>query len=195
MSYAFKLDSYISAEDYLATERAAEYRSEWCNGIVIRMAGASQEHIDIVDNLTFGIRSGLSDRTCRTAVHDLRVKTSTSYVYPDIVVTCGNRVYSDMDCLTNPQVIIEVLSPSTEKADRGWKLREYRAIHTIQEIVFVHQDQPIVERYSRLDDTRWLHDIYLGLTQTLTLESLGVAVSLAAIYENVAVELAIPPQE
>lgn len=185
----------MKAEDYLATERAAEYRSEWCNGVVIRMAGASQEHIDIVDNLTFGIRSGLSDRTCRTATHDLRVKTSTSYVYPDVVVTCGNRVYSDTDCLTNPQVIIEVLSPSTEKSDRGWKLREYRTIPTVQEIVFVHQDQPIVELYSRLDDTRWLHDIYLSLTQTLTLESLGVAIPLAAIYENVIVELATPTQE
>lgn len=195
MSYAFKLDSYISAEDYLATERAAEYRSEWCNGLVIRMAGASQEHIDIVESLSGNLFVELRGRTCRVSTHDLRVKTSTSYVYPDVVVTCGNRVYSDTDCLTNPQVIIEVLSPSTEKSDRGWKLREYRTIPTVQEIVFVHQDQPIVELYSRLDDTRWLHDIYLGLTQTLTLESLGVAIPLAAIYENVIVELATPTQE
>jgi Uma2 family endonuclease len=82
--YAFKLEPKISAEEYLERERKADFRSEWHDGVIIRMAGASEEHIDIVDNLTFGIRSGLKDKTCRTAAHDLRVKLARSYVYPDV---------------------------------------------------------------------------------------------------------------
>ena len=160
MAFALKRDDFISAEVYLATERTAAQRSEWNAGVIVSRAGASQEHIDIVDNVIFGIRRRLTDRACRTAAHDLRVKTDSSYVYPDVVVTCGERIFTDTDCLINPLIIIEVLSPSTEKTDRGWKLTTYRSIASVQEIVYIHLDQ------------------------TLHLESLQISIPVREIYES-----------
>jgi Uma2 family endonuclease len=187
----------ISAEEYLEAERQADSRSEWHDGIVIRMAGASEEHIDIVDNMAFGIRAQLQSRTCRTATHDLRVKTSTSYVYPDVVVTCGDRAYTDNDCLTNPQVLIEVLSDSTERADRGWKLTEYRNIPSVQEIIHVYQDRVQVDCYSRTDknETRWLYEAYISLGAELVIASLGITLPLHRLYENVVAEQIAQPDD
>lgn len=184
MSFPLNQERSLSAEEYLTKERNAPQRNEWNHGTIIAMAGASQDHIDIVDNVIFAIRQRLTNKACRTAAHDLRVKTETSYVYPDVVVTCGERAYTDSDCLTNPLIIVEVLSPSTEKADRGWKLTAYRSIATVQEIVYIHQDQTIVERYHRLDSERWLHDIYIHLDQALLLESLQISIPVREIYEN-----------
>ena len=188
--YAFKLEPKIAPEEYLEAERQADSRSEWHDGIVIRMAGASEEHIDIVENISGQLYMELRGKSCRTATHDLRVKTSRSYVYPDVVVTCGDRVYNDQDCLTNPQVLIEVLSDSTERADRGWKLTEYRSIPSVQEIIHVYQDRVQVDCYSRPDknETRWLYEAYISLEAELVIASLEVTLPLREIYANVVPE-------
>ena len=183
--YAFKLEPKTSAEEYLANERKADSRSEWHDGVTIRMAGASEEHIDIVENISGQLYMQLRGKPCRTATHDLRVKLSRSYAYPDVVVTCGDRVYTDNDCLTNPQVIIEVLSSSTEKADRGWKLTEYRHLPSVQEIVHVYQDRVQVDCYSRQSEGRWLYEAYIKPETELVLTSLDIMLPLRAIYANV----------
>ena len=183
--YAFKLEPKVSAEEYLETERNADSRNEWHEGVIIRMAGASEEHVDIVENLSGQFYMLLRGEPCRTSTHDVRVTTSTSYVYPDVVVTCGDRIYTDQDCLTNPQVIIEVLSDSTEKTDRGWKLTEYRSLPSVQEIVHVYQDRIQVDCYSRQSENRWLYEAYINLDSELVLPSLAITLPLREIYANI----------
>ncbi|MDY0092470.1 MAG: Uma2 family endonuclease [Candidatus Vecturithrix sp.] len=114
---------YISPEDYLEIERAAEYRSEYLNGEMWAMAGATESHIVIVGNLVREFGNQLKGRPCRVYGNDMRVQVTATglYTYPDVVLVCGERQFHDQqrDMLLNPTVIIEVLSPSAADYDRA----------------------------------------------------------------------------
>ncbi len=151
--------SRFTPEQYLALERKAAFKSEYFDGCIRAMAGASRAHNLIALNLGSEIRSQLRDRPCETYVSDMRVRTGPSglYTYPDVVVVCGEPRFEDdeLDTLLNPTVIVEVLSPSTEAADRGRKFASYRRLASLQEYVLVAQDRACVERYTRQGD-EWL---------------------------------------
>ena len=125
----------ITSEEYLALERAAEYRSEYFNGEIFAMAGVSHDHIRICMSLTGALYTPFRGGSCRAYQSDLRLKVSPTglYTYPDIVVVCGSPRFDDEmgDTLLNPTIIIEVLSPSTESYDRGEKFAHYRTIQTL----------------------------------------------------------------
>jgi Uma2 family endonuclease len=124
-------------EEYLALERNAEFKSEYLNGRIIAMTGASLEHADIVLNLGSELRTRLRPRGCRVFVNDVRahIASVSGYVYPDVTAVCGKAVVLDTRprTLTNPNLVIEVLSHSTEGYDRGEKFQAYRAIPSLSE--------------------------------------------------------------
>jgi len=181
----------FTPDEYLELERAAPYKSEFYNGEIFAMAGASEEHNIIGVNLSREISTQLRGRPCRTYANDMRVKMVDApvfYTYPDVVIVCGERQFEDasVDTLLNPTVLIEVLSPSTEGYDRGNKFAFYRRIPSLQTYVLVAQDRPLVEAYARQPDGRqWLLSEANGLSESLSLPAVGCTLRLADVYENV----------
>jgi Uma2 family endonuclease len=185
----------LTPEEYLAIERAAPFRSEYYNGRMYAMAGGSHPHAIVISNLVRAIGNLLDDRPCLVTSSDLRVRVEPGglYAYPDVVVVCGRPRYADdeHDTLLNPLLIIEVLSPSTEAYDRGFKSAQYRGLASLEEYVLVSQTEPRVEMLHRLG-ADWLLSEYVGLEAVCRLESVGCEVSLAAIYRNVSFESEAP---
>lgn len=179
----------ITEEAYLAAEREAATRSEFVGGNILPMAGASEAHRDITTNIASEMHSQFRGRPCKVWSSETRVNISATgaYVYPDIVAICGERLYKDevRDTLLNPMVVMEVLSPSTERYDWGEKAALYRRLASLTDYVWVAQDKVHVEHYVRQSDDRWLLDEFRDFTDVLRLESLGIALSLAEIYAGV----------
>jgi Uma2 family endonuclease len=187
MSIAAK--TLLSAQEYLARERRADYRSEFFRGEMFAMAGASWEHTLIKDNFAGEARNQFKDGPCRVVTSDLRVKVNATglYTYPDVVIVCDEPQFEDevMDTLLNPQVIVEVLSDSTEKYDRGTKFAHYRQLPSVREYVLIAQDRPLVERYVRQGDDTWLLTALSELTETFAFGTIAAQIALADIYRVV----------
>lgn len=179
----------LTAADYLRIERAAEFKSEFYDGEMFAMAGASREHTFVKDNLVGELHARLKGGPCRAVSSDMRVKVSATglYTYPDVVILCGQPEFEDAngDVLLNPQIVIEVLSDSTEKYDRGAKFRQYQQIPSLREYVLVAQDQPLVERFTRQPGGGWLLTAAEGLDAELVLDSVPARVPLADVYAGV----------
>jgi Uma2 family endonuclease len=179
----------ITPTQYLVRERAAASKSEYYAGAVVAMAGASRTHVRIVTSLARHLGNRLAGGPCEPFVAAMRVGITGAgaYVYPDVAVVGGEPRFEDpaLDTLVNPTVLIEVLSSSTERLDRGRKAQAYRALPTLREYVLVAQDRPRVEVYGRGDDGTWEREVRQGLADVLPLRSLGLEVPLAAVYERV----------
>ncbi len=188
----------ISETQYLARERAAEYRSEYLAGRMYAMTGASREHNVITLNLGRELSMQLRSRPCEVYVLEMRVKVAPTglYTYPDVVGLCGRPEFEDaaVDTLLNPAFAIEVLSPSTEAYDRGEKFAHYRRLATLREYVLVAQARMRVERYARVEpgSDSWTFAALTEPGEQLELTSLGCAVPLREIYERVTLP---PPGE
>lgn len=180
---------YLTPQEYLALERSAEYKSEYVDGEMVAMSGATREHVLIVLNLASGLKRQLQQRPCEIYVADLRIQVSATglYTYPDIAVACGEPRFEDehRDTLLNPLLIVEVLSPSTESYDRGRKFEQYRALESLQEYLLVSQDQPRVEQFIRQDGNVWLFKDIAGLEQTVSFASIQCDISLSEIYDRI----------
>jgi Uma2 family endonuclease len=183
--------SKLTEEQYLAQDRAAEFRSEFVDGEMFAMAGASISHLRLQQNLAVELHAALR-RQCEVLGSDCRIKVpGGTYLYADVSVVCGDPVTGDehADNLLNPVAIFEVLSPSTEKYDRGLKFQRYRTIDSLRDYVLVSQEQVRVEHFARQPDGTWtLHDNQ-GPDQDLKIDSIGVAIRLQRIYRRVS----IPP--
>jgi Uma2 family endonuclease len=181
--------SYLTAEEYLALERQAETRSEYIEGEMVAMTGGTWAHGLVIGNLVYSLKSRLQGGSCSVIPSDLRVRTSPEiYSYPDVVVICGEPSFADGqgDILTNPILIVEVLSPSTESYDRGRKFESYQLLDSLKEYVLVAQDRPRVEHFLRQDGHVWLYTEVSGLDSSVSLTSIGCQIPLAEIYERVA---------
>lgn len=180
---------WLSPQEYLVKERRAEFRSEYYNGEMFAMAGASFEHTLAKDNLAREAGNQLKGGPCRVLTSDLRVKVDASglYTYPDVAIVCDKPQFEDgkMDTLLNPRALVEVLSDPTEKYDRGRKFAHYRQVASLQEYVLVAQDRPLVERYVRQADQSWTLTVYEGLAATFEFASIAVRIPLAEIYSGV----------
>jgi Uma2 family endonuclease len=179
----------MSPREYLEIERLAARKSEFFDGEMFAMAGASYEHNCIKDNLLLELGIHLKGTTCRTLSSDQRVSVEATglYTYPDIVVLCGPREAdpADRDTLTNPTAIIEVLSPSTERYDRGAKFRNYQQIPSLKEYVLVAQDEAVCERFVRQSDGSWALVSFVGLSATLAFTFIDARIPLAEVYSGV----------
>jgi Uma2 family endonuclease len=182
----------ISPEDYLARERQAEVKSEYYDGEVFAMSGASRAHNLIVTNLVGLLWQHLSDRDCEVYPSDMCVKVDPTglYTYPDVIVVCGEPVFEDehVDTLLNPTLLVEVLPESTEAYDRGKKFEHYRKLEALQSVVLVAQDEVHAERFTRQPDGQWLLGEASGLNAALHLASIDVRLPLADIYDKVSFE-------
>lgn len=180
---------YLTPEEYLAIERRAEYKSEYFNGEMFAMAGASPGHVLIVTNIVAELRGQLKQRPCRVYSADLRVRVSPTglYTYPDVIVVCGQPQFADeqKDTLLNPTLIVEVLSESTKDYDRGGKFEHYRTLGSLNEYVLVAQDKYHIEHFARQPDNRWLLAETNRLEDTIPLSSIACNLALAEVYDKV----------
>jgi Uma2 family endonuclease len=175
--------------EYLVRERAAAYKSEYYGGEVVAMGGASRAHDRITTALLVSLVGQLRGRPCEVFSSDVRVRIreASAYVYPDLSVVCGEAQWADreLDMLLNPTVVLEVLSPSTERIDRGRKADAYHRLDSLREYVLLAQEAPRAEVYRREPDGTWGCQIVLGLDGTLELASIGCTLPMAEVYERV----------
>ncbi|WP_414513582.1 Uma2 family endonuclease [Nostoc sp. PCC 9305] len=178
----------MSAEEYLVWEPTQEERYEYWDGEVVMMSGATRNHNRISLNFSKLLDDALADRTCEVYIVDVKVQVEPGqkYFYPDVVVTCDERD-TDPQLVQFPCLIIEVLSPSTEAADRGKKFAKYRQSPTLQEYVLVQVAQPIVEVFRRNEQGKWVLSEY-NLGDILRLESVDVEIAIANLYRQVQFE-------
>ena len=170
---------------YLAMERVAEGKHEFRDGEVWAMAGASPRHNRLAATFIGELHVALRDGTCVALGSDQRVHVPAtgSYCYPDVIVVCGDVQYHrvDPDAITNPRLVVEVLSRSTQKDDRGGKFEEYRSIDSFDEYVLIWQDQVKVEVRRRKGRKRWSIE-ELGAGEVVELRSLGVTLDVDVLY-------------
>lgn len=176
----------LSPEEYLAIERGAGERSEYWNGELFALAGASVRHGVITGNVLAGLHSRLSDRPCRVFPPDLKVHVVATglFAYPDVVVVCGRPECVDAvgDAVVNPILLVEVLSPPTEGWDRGAKFAHYRQIPSLREVLFVAQESVRVEQYTRQEGGAWLLTEAASLEAHVDVTCLGCRLPLAEVY-------------
>lgn len=189
----------LTAEEYLAIERDCEAKHEYYRGEMFAMVGATRGHNQITFNLAGLLHGALKDRECAAYISDMRVNIPPTglYTYPDAVVTCEEPRFEDdqLDTLLNPQVIIEVLSESTEKYDRGKKFEHYRQIESLTDYVLIAQDHAQVERFSRNEQGQWLLSEASGLEATMPLPTIECQLPLADLYAKVQFPSDQPPGE
>ncbi|MEI6329416.1 MAG: Uma2 family endonuclease [Pseudanabaena sp.] len=175
----------MSYEEYLVWESTQETRNEYFNGEVIAMAGGTRNHNRVSFNFSKILDDALVDRQCEVYITDVKVQVEPSrkYFYPDVVVTCDQRD-RDPQLVLFPCLIIEVLSPSTEAYDRGFKFSQYRQFDSLQEYVLVQVEQPIVEVFQRNQDGKWWFSEY-ALGDRLFLRSINLEISVEDLYKQI----------
>jgi Uma2 family endonuclease len=179
--------AFITPQQYLQRERQAEYKSEYWNGEIFAMAGASRAHNQIVSNIIAALSTQLRDKPCSVYPGDMKVKVQQKYTYPDVTVCCDPELFEDEqhDVLLNPRVLIEVLSDSTEAYDRGLKFFHYQAITSFQEYLLVSQEFCRIEQFTRHVDNTWIYRQFHALDEVVELKSFGCVLALAEVYRRV----------
>jgi Uma2 family endonuclease len=181
--------TFLTPEQYLEIERKAEFKSEYYQGEMFLMSGAREPHNLIVVNLAAELRQQLRKRPCRTYVNDMRVRVKATglYTYPDVVAVCGEPEFLDetRDTLLNPSLIVEVLSPSTEIYNRIRKFEHYRSVESVSEYLMIASERVSAELYTRQPDGRWMLTAVDRMEDSLDLQSVGVHLALADLYEKV----------
>lgn len=184
--------TYITPEEYLAIERAAEYKNEYVNGEIFAMTGASRKHNLIAGNIFGELREQLKGKPCEVYPGEMRVKApaARSYVYPDVVVVCGEPQFEDgyLDTLLNPTLVVEVLSKSTEPYNRLAKSAYYRTIESLTDYLLVAQEEYRVEQYVKQADGRWLLSDVRSLENAIELEGIGCSLALRDLYDRIVID-------
>lgn len=179
----------LTPEQYLEIERRAETRSEYWQGEMFAMSGASRAHNLLALRLASTLDQQLRGKPCEVYSSDMRVHIPATglYTYPDVVGVCGEPQLADehFDILLNPVFLAEMLSPSTEAYDRGRKFEHYRTVESLQEYLLVAQDRMQADLYTRQPDGSWLLRGASRPEDRLELKSLGCQLSLGELYEKV----------
>jgi Uma2 family endonuclease len=182
----------FSIDEYLKLERAAETRSEYLQGTIVAMAGASRNHNWLASETLVRLGEQLRGRTCGVAGSDVRLYIPKYEVltYPDVVVTCGPDVYIDgeKDTITDATFIVEVLSPSTQNYDRGEKFRYYRGMPSFAEYLLLSQDAIRAEHHVRQPDGSWVFREIADANALIELSSIGCQLPLGDLYARVQFE-------
>ncbi len=188
-----KAETLSTPEDYLTFEREADTRHEFLDGAIYAMAGESLPHSRICVNLSGEVRQQLKGKRCEALSPNMKVRTSSAslFAYPDLTIVCGEPLFHDRkkDVLTNPQVIFEVLSPSTAEYDRTTKFQKYRmGNETLTDYILVSQDKPFVEHFFKQADGKWLYQSYGAIDDLLKFETIECELSLREIYDRIEFE-------
>lgn len=182
-------EQFITPIEYLLQERQAATKSEYFNGRIYAMAGASRSHNRITLNLSAMLHSQLKGSVCEPFAGDMRVKVSSTglYTYPDVVVVCGDPKFEEqpVDTLLNPTLIIEVLSTSTEIYDRVDKFAHYQTLESLTDYLLIAQNRPRIEHYQRQSATQWLYSSIEGVEKHVDITTINCTLSLTEIYARV----------
>ncbi|MDQ3747898.1 MAG: Uma2 family endonuclease [Acidobacteriota bacterium] len=174
--------------EYLALEEKAEFRSEYENGEIIAMAGGSFNHVQITSNVVRSLGNQLSGK-CSVLPTDMKVwvEKREKFYYPDITIVCGKPQFHQnrTDTITNPQILIEVLSKSTEAKDRTGKFWSYQLLDSFQEYILVSQDKAAVEQFVRQADGSWRYLAVIGEESVLRLMTVEAELNLKEVYQAV----------
>ncbi len=176
----------MTYEEYLVWESTQEIRHEYCNGEVIAMAGGTRNHNRVSGNCFKLLDDVLADRQCEVYISDVKVQIQPykKYFYPDVVVTCDERDRTEPQLILFPCLIIEVLSPSTEAYDRGFKFSQYRKSESLQEYVLVQVEQAMVEVFQRNQEGQWVLFEY-GLGDRIFFKSINAEITVNDLYQQV----------
>ncbi len=190
MGIANRRQRLFTEEEYLSLEEEAVEKSEFFRGKIYAMAGGSYDHAAISLNIGGELRTLLKGKKCQVSSSDTRVKIPTSSLntYPDITVICGRpelHLYRNTQTLLNPTLIVEVLSTTTEKYDRGDEFENYKLIPSLTDYLLVAQDRAKVEHFVRKADGTWSCTVSEGLDATVKIESLECELLLSEIYLKV----------
>jgi Uma2 family endonuclease len=181
--------NYIDPEEYLVTERAAAFKSEYYQGEVFALAGAGNNHNLITANLIGTLYNKVKKTGCSVYPSDMRlhIPLNSLYTYPDVMVVCGAKQFLDekKDTLLNPELIIEVLSPSTVDYDRGTKFMLYRSISTLKHYILADSRSHHVEKYSKNSEGNWVLSEIRDLNTIVLLENMNLQIPLTDIYDGV----------
>lgn len=180
---------FVTQAEYLERERSAHTKSQYYRGEVYLMSGGTSAHSRIAANVITALNVALADRPCLVYSSDMRIACpSETTTYPDASALCGEEEFFDerRDTLLNPQVIVEVLSPSTERFDRGKKFEDYRAIVSLREYILVSQETPTVERFFRESTTGpWTLAEHHGLDDVFRIDALNCHLALKDVFRKV----------
>jgi len=173
----------LTPKEYLAFEERSEFRHEYLDGVMYAMAGGTPNHAFLTAAMIGALWNGLVNRGCSVFSGDLRISVSGNngpFFYADVAVKCG-----ESQALV---LVVEVLSKSTEKYDRGVKFSEYRKIESLREYVLVSQNEPRIESWLRNEDGTWRQTVFSGADSVCDLRSVGCSIHLAHIYRG------LPPE-
>jgi len=177
-----------SVKDYLDIEDASDYKHEYFQGEIFAMSGAKLPHIFVEANIFKALSIGLDEKPCQPFVNDMRiyVEELETFFYPDISVVCGEPVTSndDQQNVTNPTLIIEILSPSTKSYDQKEKFESYKHIASLREFILVEPASVNIEAYRIDQQGHWNRQSYSDLNESLQLESIDIALPLKDIYKR-----------
>ena len=177
-------------EEYFELERKSEERYEYWNGEVFCMSGVSPEHDQIESNFNFHLRAKLAGRNCRVFLANIRIKVPSAppYRYADVSALCGEAQFEEIGgirAVTNPSLIVEILSSSTEAYDRGDKFTHYQSIPSFREYLLVAQHRPHISHLIKQADGSWIHNEYNDLEAVVKLASLNCELPMSEVYENI----------
>jgi len=186
-----------SLEDYFELERTSEEKWEWFNGEVFCMSGVSPNHGLVEINFAALLSNKLEGRNCRVFPADIRIKTPAAppYRYADLSVLCGRPIYENIggvETLTNPELIVEVLSRSTEAYDRGDKFTYYKSIPSLREYLLVAQHRPHISQFVKQSDDSWNQTEVNDLAASLYLPSIDCTLALNEVYRGIEFGSATP---
>lgn len=194
---------YFTEEEYFEIEATTEERHEYLNGEIftvgerheyldgeiVSMTGGTANHNRIAINLASRLNLDLQEQDYQVFIADLRLQIPAKnlYTYPDVMVVAGELEYAKdrKDTITNPQVIAEVLSPSTAGYDRGKKFAAYRTLSSFQEYLLIDPSQILVEHYSKIETNRWTYTIYEQRDRVLSLVMLPFEITVKDLYRKV----------
>ena len=197
MTAVARAADFVTAEEYLERERAAESRSEYLNGVIVAMAGGTMDHDTICTNILRLIGNQVAGRPCRvfSANMKVRIERANLFRYPDVSALCGPVATYDAvrDVYLNPSFLCEVLSPKTEAYDRGDKFALYRLIDSFVEYLLVAQDRRWAQLYRRARAGGWESVEFTEPEDAIPLESIGCSLRVADIYDKVELPAAPGP--
>ncbi|WP_026632372.1 Uma2 family endonuclease [Dyadobacter alkalitolerans] len=195
MGHAQISEQKYTVAEYLEMEEKSEVRHEFYDGEIFAMAGTTMNHNDIVDNVRSLLKKIFIPKGCRVFAENIKVEAVQNffYPYPDVIVTCAKADINGTYIVKHPSILVEVLSKSSATYDRGFKLRMYKGIPSLEHYMLVSQNEFYVELFSRTEQPDiWTYQTFDQPTDIISFESLNFEITLSAIYENI---VFIPDEE
>jgi Uma2 family endonuclease len=178
-----------TVEEYLSLEEKSLEKNEYYKGEIFAMAGASIQHNQIASNTHIAIGNHLQNRKCQIFQSDLKINVAKNSLisYPDLSIVCGaiETLQNHKDIVTNPSVLIEILSPTTQDYDRGGKFKLYRDIATLQEYILISSTENLVEKYTRQPNVTWLLEEFKTVDAIMAISTIDMQLPLHDIFREV----------